>query len=98
MSDRITESLQVRHAAFWAMEEVEASLLSVGRYYPLQPRQPIPLAEGMATEGMPLTSERIDPERLIALHEELELLLEVLSPRGLCLGVSLRGKESASVQ
>ncbi|MBI3911681.1 MAG: hypothetical protein HY320_12220 [Armatimonadetes bacterium] len=71
MGDETLERLKARHAAFWAMAEVDAPLLSVGRYQPLASRPPIPLADGTtATEGMRLTPDSIDPRRLVGIHAE----------------------------
>ena len=54
------------------MEDVGAPLMSVGRYHPLQPRAPIPLADGTrATEGRQLTPDLIDPAQLAAVHGQL---------------------------
>ena len=56
-----------RHMAFWAMEEVDKPLLSVGTYQPTQRRQPFQLADGSPVqEGALLLPERVDAKRLTA--------------------------------
>jgi len=63
------ENLKERHTAFWEMKNADAPLMSVGRYHPLQPRAPIPLADGTtATEGRRLTPDLIDHVQLAAIH------------------------------
>lgn len=64
-NDNLERVLQ-RHRAFWAMEDVDTPLLSVGRYSPLQPRQPITLADGsQAKEGDLLLPESMDSHRFV---------------------------------
>ena len=79
-----------RHDAFWEMEEVEAPLMSVGRYNPLRRGARIPLSDGRcAQEGEYLTPEKIDPARFIdqraAPPSAVEgAFIRGLAPYGLC--------------
>jgi len=64
--ENVLEHLLQRHRAFWAMEEVETPLLSVGRYSPLEDRRPFQLANGSPVqEGNRLLPELVDAQRLV---------------------------------
>jgi hypothetical protein len=86
----VIEQLLRRHRAFWEMEEVDRPLLSAERYQPLQPRQPIPLANGATTiEDMPLAPELIDPALLAGVGGQPSSLLagefiQGVAPYDLC--------------
>ena len=92
-----TEALLTRHQAFWEMAPVEAPLLRIGRYQPLQRRQPLPLADGSLTqEGQRLRPELLDMQRLTDMLEEPSLvvngdLLGSVAPTDLCWNEAIAG-------
>lgn len=91
------EQVLRRHRAFWAMEDVDGPLLSVGWYEPLQRRQPFRLADGSLTqEGTRLLPELMDAHHLVEQQEPPSAVvsggfIQASAPYDLCWNEAIAG-------